>query len=213
MFDSLTDLANCALPDPTRYGLAEKDAYFLGVSTEDRNVRSDAEHSTYLYVSTHRPLGMWFDMDTPHSILGGSHRASVVGTSEPLPLTTLNDFELTPFSARTRAATVVREWDRMGRPTLASATPDGNGGMRRIHLLLRVPEHDGALSRVTFDEEGPMGHACFSEPTPIWDPGPATVVDAVCALLRADRQMIPADFAESQVNRWTRTPKDKRQDP
>jgi len=203
MYNNLTDIANCSLPNPERYGLAPKDAYFLGVSTEEHHVRSDPEHSTFLYVSTRRPLGIWFNMDTPHTMLGGSRRAGVVGTSEPLTMETLRSYELTPFTNWDRAATVVRAWDEDGRPTLASATPDGNGGMRQVHMFLQMPQHTGDMSLVTFDERGPVGHMCYSEPDPIWEPGADTVMKGVMSLLRGERQMIPSSFAEDMIDRWT----------
>lgn len=201
MYDSLRDLANRPLPDLD--GLADPSAYRLGITEEDGVARAEAEHTEFLYASVRRPLGMWFDPPVECDVLGGSRRASVAGTSVPLGIETLNSFELVPLDRTTRAASVLKEWDERGRPTLASGEGDRYEGFSRVCLWLQVPEHSGDWTLAVYDERGPVRHFEYDIPNEdIYSMGSGLVLCGLTDLLRDDQEMIPPRVAEDIVNRW-----------
>lgn len=205
LYDSLRDVANRVIGQDSRHAdsLDPAMAFRFGIVEDDNSVeREDPDHNDFLYASLSRPLGMWFKPEgVEYSFLGGSRRTGVIGTSEPLGVDVLNSYELTPYDPTTRAATLLRIWDREERPVLASAEGD-RGVMDRVDLLMQVPEHDGDWSRIIYDEKGPFGHFEYNKTDPIWDIGAGTLGRAIKDLLDNEKELIPETIAEDQVNRW-----------
>lgn len=201
MYDSLRDLANRVLGEDARQAaLADPSGYRLGITDMEGVSRDDPDHNDFLYASLSRPVGgLWLDIEQGHTILGGSRRAGVIGTSQPLEMEVLNSYELTPYDPTTRAATILREWDR--EEGLAVAAGE-RGVIEKVELLIQVPEHEGDWSKVIYDEDGPWGHMEMNEKDPIWSGGASSLLRGMKDFLRGEKELIPLSIAEDQVQRW-----------
>ena len=80
------------------------------------------EHKRYVYRSPYRPFFFGFDPEQPYTLLAGTGRTFVIGTSDPLPLKVLDAYQLQPVDPFTRNHTAADAWD--GSPIGAVSEDD-----------------------------------------------------------------------------------------
>jgi hypothetical protein len=174
---------------------------------------ADPEHTKFLYASTRRPLGMWFDLPVPYSLVGGTARSGVVGTSVPLTIPVLDKSELVPFDEKSRAASIVADWtnpenlsldvsgDLSGREVLATAVGNTAGAMKEVRLL-GISEGPGekAIRRVI--RESGFDHQFIYQAETAGGEDFPHLTRATMDLLSGEGRFIYPNIAMDQASRW-----------
>jgi hypothetical protein len=166
--------------------------YRFGIEEEDTVVSTAPEKINFLYYTDDLQAADRgsFQME----VIGRAGKAAIIGRNVPMSEDQISKEGFRPYTASARAGTLIRMWD--GSPV---ASEDDRG---RIQVLLNVPEHDGDWTRVRFDERGPVGHFCYSEPDPAWEWGVNGVREGMEALFRETYEPIPTEKADSHLLSW-----------